>query len=225
VGVAEDLRNESLASEPYPEAFIEYRQLLAFQEKWGEREGARTETALGRLSFAIRTISDPAAAVPTVRRAVNTIDPNIGIDAIVPIAQLVAGSLSRQRLYAVIVGVFAGVAALLALIGVYGVLAYAVVQRTQEIGIRIALGARVEQVLSLVLRKGLLMTAAGIALGLAGAVATTQFLQTMLFGITPLDRWTFVGVAVVFAAVSTLACYVPARRATKVDPLVALRCE
>jgi putative ABC transport system permease protein len=225
VGIVEDLRNESLASEPYPEAFIEYRQLLRLLEQWGEREGARTETAIGRLSLAIRTVGDPAAAVPTVRHTVNAVDPNVGIDAIVPIERLVAGSLARQRLYAVIVGVFASVAGLLALIGVYGVLAYAVVQRTQEIGIRMALGARVEQVLSLVLRRGLLMIATGIALGLGGAIATTRFLQAMLFGVTPLDRWTFVGVAVIFAAVSTFACYLPARRATKVDPLVAVRCE
>jgi putative ABC transport system permease protein len=160
-----------------------------------------------------------------VRQTVNAIDPNVGIDAIVPIERLVAGSLARQRLYAVIVVVFAVVAAVLALIGVYGVLAYTVVQRTQEIGIRLALGARVEQVLSLVLRRGLVMTVTGIALGLIGAVATTRFLQAMLFGVTPLDRWTFAGVAIVFAAVSTLACYVPARRATQVDQLVALRCE
>ena len=225
VGVAEDLRNESLAAEPYAEIFIEYRQLLGLQQKWGEREVQRTETAIGRLSFAVRTASDATAAVPTIRRVINAIDSNVGIDAIVPIEGLVADSLARQRFYAVLLGVFAGVAGVLALIGIYGVLAYAVAQQTQEIGLRMALGAQNNDVLALVRVRGLLLTGTGIVLGLAGAVATTRVLQGMLFGVTPLDPTTYAAVGGVFAFVSLLACYVPARRATKVDPLVALRCE
>jgi putative ABC transport system permease protein len=139
--------------------------------------------------------------------------------------RLVANSVARQRFYAVVLGVFAGVAALLAAIGIYGVLAYAVIQRTQEIGVRIALGARRQQVLNLVLRRGLLLAAAGIALGLAGAGAGTRYLQGMLFGVTPLDGVTFTVVAVGFTLVAALASYVPARRATHVDPMVALRSE
>ena len=120
---------------------------------------------------------------------------------------------------------FAGVAGCVAAIGIYGVLAYAVVQRTQEIGIRMALGAERAQVLALVLRKGLMLAAIGIALGLAGAAAGTRLLDGMLFGITPLDVQTFMAVSFVFSLVAMLASYVPARRATKVNPIVALRNE
>jgi predicted permease len=223
VGVVEDVRNESLEHETYPEIFGEYRQLLSLQEKWGISTEQRTEMAIGRLSFAIRTSGDARSAVATVRRIVSAVDPNVGIDAIVPIERLVASSLARQRFYAVILGVFAAVAALLATIGIYGVLAYAVIRRTQEIGIRMALGAQRGQVLALVLRKGVVLTTVGIAVGLAGAVAGTRLLQGMLFGTTPLDPQTFIAVSLTFGLVATLACYVPARRATKVDPMIALR--
>jgi putative ABC transport system permease protein len=117
------------------------------------------------------------------------------------------------------------VAALLAAIGIYGVLAYAVVQRTQEIGVRVALGARRSQVLALVLRRGVMLTAIGLVLGLAGAAASARYLQSMLFGIEPLDLWTFAQVAVAFTIVTMLASYLPARRAATIDPVVALRHE
>jgi putative ABC transport system permease protein len=139
--------------------------------------------------------------------------------------RLVASSVARPRFYAVMLGVFAGVAGLLAAIGIYGVLAYAVTQRTQEIGVRMALGAQRAQILALVLRKGAILTVVGIALGLVGAAVGTRVLQGMLFGITPLDSKTFMVVSLMFALVATFACYVPARRATKVDPMVTLRSE
>jgi putative ABC transport system permease protein len=120
-------------------------------------------------------------------------------------------------------GLFAGVAGFLAAIGIYGVLAYAVVRRTQEIGIRMALGAQRAQVLALVLKRGLILTAIGIALGLGGAAAGSRLLQGMLFGVSPLDGRTFAAVSLAFALVATFASYVPARRATRVDPMVALR--
>jgi putative ABC transport system permease protein len=147
----------------------------------------------------------------------------VGIDAMIPLDRLVASSVARPRFYAVLLGVFAGVAGMLAAIGIYGVLAYAVVERTREIGIRLALGAQRRNVLALVLRTGAILTTLGIALGLTGAVAATRVLQSMLFGVAPLDPTTFVAVAVSFGAVATLASYVPARRATRVDPMVALR--
>jgi ABC-type antimicrobial peptide transport system permease subunit len=121
--------------------------------------------------------------------------------------------------------VFAGVAAILAAIGIYGVLAYAVVQRTREIGIRMALGAQRAQVLRLILGRGAMLTAIGIALGLAGAAVGTRVLQDLLFGITPLDPQTFIAVSLLFGLVATVASYLPARRATTVDPMVALRSE
>jgi ABC-type antimicrobial peptide transport system permease subunit len=177
------------------------------------------------LSFAVRVEGEPVTFVPAVHQIVSALEPLAVVDGAVGMDDVVSGALLRPRFYAVLVGFFAVVAMVIAVIGIYGVLSYGVTQRTQEIGIRIALGANVEQVLTLVLSRGLLMTGAGIALGLAGAVATTRFFEAMLFGVTSLDRWTFVGVAGVFAAVSALACYIPARRATKIDPLVALRCE
>jgi len=139
--------------------------------------------------------------------------------------ELVAATISRPRMYAVLLGIFAAVAVGLAAIGIYGMLAYSVAQRTREIGIRMALGAQRREVMGLVLRQSLTLIAAGLAAGLAGAAATTRYLEGMLFGLTPLDPRTFLTVTLLFTAVATLASYVPARRATKVDPLVALRCE
>jgi len=225
VGVVADVRNESPDSDVHPEIFIDYRQLLALQERWGASVQQQDQLAIGFLSFAVRTRDDPAAAIPVVGRSVRSVDANIGIDAMIPMERLVASSIARQRFYAVLLGVFAGGASLLAAIGIYGVLAYAVVQRTQEIGIRMALGARRTHVLALVLRNGLGLALVGIALGLAGAAAGTRLLDGMLFGLTPLDAPTFLAVAVLFALVAALAAYVPAHRAASVDPLVALRSE
>jgi putative ABC transport system permease protein len=221
VGVVEDLRQESPTDEAYPEIFVDYRQFLFLLDRW-ELAQRQNEIAIGFLSFALRTGGDPTSAVPVVRQIVHALDPNIGIDAIVPMNRLVASSLARERFYAVTLGVFAGVAGVLAVIGIYGVLAYAVIQRTQEIGIRMALGAQHSQVVALVLRTGVILTIIGIALGLVGAAAGTRLLQGMLFGITPLDPPTFMTVSLLFALVATFASYVPARRATNVDPLVAL---
>jgi putative ABC transport system permease protein len=223
VGVVEDLRNTSPEREPYPEVFIDYRQLLPLLARRGDSPPRQDQTAIGLLSFAVRTRGDPAAAVPVVGRIIRSVDPQAGIDAILPLDRLVASSVGRQRFSAVLLGVFAGVAGLLAAIGIYGVLAYAVVQRTREIGIRMALGARRAQVLAGVLRQGLLLAGTGIALGLAVAAAGTRTLQSLLFGVTPLDPWTYAVVATAFGFVAACAAVVPARRAATVDPMVALR--
>jgi hypothetical protein len=224
-GVVEDVRQESLTQETLPEIYVEYRQFLAVMERWPQHRGRQNEWAIGFLSFALRTSESPESVVPAIRGLVELVDSNVGIDALLPMTRLVAGSVARERFAAVVLGAFAGVAAVLAAIGIYGVLAYLVVQRTAEIGIRMALGAQRGQIMALVLRKGLILTTVGLTLGLAGAAAVTRALQGMLFGITPLDPLTFVAVAVVFGFVTTLASYVPARRATKVDPMVALRTE
>jgi len=225
VGVIEDVRNTSPDRAPNPEIFIEYRQLLALQQRWGDSMQRQEQLAIGFLSFAIRTRGNPAAASPAVAKIVRSVDHSAGIDAMIPMDRLVASSVARPRFYAVLLGVFAGVAGLLAAIGIYGMLAYAVTQRTQEIGIRMALGAQRWNVLALVLGKGVILTTVGIALGLAGAAATTRLLQSMLFGVAPLDPTTFITVSLMFGVVATLASYIPARRATMVDPMVALRSE
>jgi putative ABC transport system permease protein len=225
VGVVEDVRNTSPDRAGNPEIFLEYRQMLALQRLWGDSTHRQEQTSIGFLSFAIRARRNPEAIGPTVGEIVRAVDPNVGIDAMIPMASLAATSIARPRFYAVLLGVFAGVAGLLAAVGIYGVLAYAVVQRTQEIGIRMALGARRAQVLALVLRQGLVLAAIGIMLGVAGAAASARLLQGMLFGVTPLDARTFVVVAVLFGLVALLAAYLPARRATQVDPIVALRAE
>jgi len=223
VGVVEDVRNTSPERAAEPEIFIEYRHLLALQQRWGHSTQRQEQLAIGFLSFAVRTLGNPEAAGPAVARIVRAVDDRVGIDAMIPMDRLVASSVARPRFYAVLLGVFAGVAALLAAIGIYGVLAYSVVERTREIGIRMALGAQRGNVLRLVLREGTTLTIAGIALGLAGAAAATRVLQNMLFGVAPLDALTFAVVSLLFGAVATLASFLPARRATRVDPMVALR--
>jgi putative ABC transport system permease protein len=134
-------------------------------------------------------------------------------------------SIAVPRFHATLLGAFAALAMLLAAVGIYGLLAYTVAQRTREIGVRMALGASRRGILALVIGQGAVLAGIGVAAGLAGAFASTRYLSSLLFGITPLDPATFVAVALVFAAVALFASYVPARRATRVDPLVALRSE
>jgi putative ABC transport system permease protein len=221
VGVVEDVRNQSPGCDACADVFIAYRQLLALQQRWGEPAGPGT--TLGYMSFAVRTTGSPESMAPVVDRVVASVDPHAGVDAMIPMTRLVASSVAGPRFYAVLLGLFGVVAGLLAAIGVYGVLAYAVTQRTQEIGVRMALGARPAQVLTLVLRQGAILTTTGLALGLVGAIAGAGVLQGMLFGVTPLDPGTFIVVSLAFGLVATLASYLPARHATKVDPMVALR--
>jgi putative ABC transport system permease protein len=225
IGVVEDIRQESPTDEVFPEIFVEYRQLLSLMNRGTQPEQRQNELAIGFLSFAIRTTGDPASVIPEVRQIVSDVDSDVGIDAIVPMSRLSASAVARERFYAVMLGSFAALAGVLAAIGVYGVLTYAVIQRTQEIGIRMAIGAQRRAVLALVLRKGLVLAAIGIAVGLVGAAVGTRALRGMLFGVTPLDPMTFLAVSVLFALVAVFASYLPARRATKVDALVALRSE
>jgi putative ABC transport system permease protein len=180
---------------------------------------------LGGTYFAVRTDSDPAAIVTAVRGVVRQMDPSAAVDNVATMEQIVSNAMSRPRLYAVLLGIFAGVAMVLAVIGIYGVLAHVVAHRAREIGIRMALGAQRFQVVGLVLRQTVVLTIVGIVAGLAGAAALSRYVEGLLFGLTPLDLTTFAAVVVMFVAVATLASYVPARRAARVDPLVALRAE
>jgi ABC-type antimicrobial peptide transport system permease subunit len=174
----------------------------------------------------VRSPGDSGDLAPTIGRIVRQLDPQVGVDLnVATMADIVAASVTEPRFYTVLLGAFAGIAVALAVIGIYGVMAHSVAQRTREIGIRAAIGARRSQILALVLKQAAVVTLAGVAIGLAGAAAVTRYLQAMLFGLTPLDPVTFAVVPLILAAVATLASYIPARRATKIDPLIALRCE
>jgi putative ABC transport system permease protein len=177
------------------------------------------------MTIAARTSGNPEALAGAVRKEVLELDKDQPITNVFSMATVVSRSVWLQRFYAILFGVFAGLALLLAAVGIYGVMSYAVTQRTQEIGIRMALGARAADVLKLMIGNGMLLITIGVAIGLAGAVALTRLLATLLFGVTPTDMFTFVSVSGILVLVGLLACYVPARRATKVDPLVALRYE
>ena len=211
VGVVADVRQSSLDRDAEPQVFAQVSQ-------W---PGA-TVFPLGPY-FSARTRSNPMAILPHVREIARQLDADAGLFNVATMEQVVSNRISRTRMFAVLLGIFAAVAGALAAIGIYGVMAYSVAQRTREIGIRIALGARPSEVLFLVLGQSTAVIAAGIVAGLAGAAAATRSLQGMLFGLTPLDPTTFVAVSVAFGAIAMLAAYLPARRATKVDPLVALR--
>ena len=177
------------------------------------------------MTVLVRTISDPKAIVSGLRQAVWSIDPAQPISNVSTLEQIVSDSIAQPRLNMLLMMLFGGLALLLSAVGIYGLLSYAVTQRTQEMGIRMALGANVTDVLKLVLKQGMLLAIAGEAIGLAGAFALTRLMSSLLFGVTPTDTSIFAGVVVVLTLVALIACYVPARRATKVDPLVALRYE
>jgi putative ABC transport system permease protein len=211
VGILEDMSQFSLHQPPGSEVFV-----IDF---------VPAPPGLGGTYFAVRTSGDPLSVAASVRSLVRQLDPAATVDNIATMDQIVSNAMSRPRFYAVLLGTFAGVAMVLAGIGIYGVLAYLVAQRTREIGIRMALGARHAQVVALVMRQTAILTVVGIAIGVAGASALSRSLEGLLFGVTPLDVTTFVAVVVVFGAVAALASYIPARRATRVDPLVALRSE
>ena len=173
----------------------------------------------------LRTTGDPARAASSLRTAVRQVDPLQPIYRVKTMDSVLSDSLSEQRVSTSLLTTFAGLAFGLAVIGIYGVVSYSVSQRTHDIGIRLALGARSGDILRMVLGNGLLLTLAGVAIGLAGAFALTRFLESMLFGVTSTDPLTFGSAAVILLLVALLACYIPARRATKVDPMVALRYE
>jgi putative ABC transport system permease protein len=214
IGVVGDVRQGGLDTEAGPQWFIDFRQLT---------DHVPVGRHAGGVFFAVRTTDDPTAMVSSVRAIARQIESQAALDNVYALDAMVSAALARPRFYAILMGLFASSAAALAAIGIFGVLAYAVAQRTREIGIRMALGAPRRRVLWLVLGQGAALTLTGIVIGIGGAVVLTRYLRTMLFGLTPLDPLTFVGVSLVFAGIAALACYVPARRALAVDPLIALR--
>ncbi|HJZ64129.1 MAG TPA: ABC transporter permease [Candidatus Acidoferrum sp.] len=173
----------------------------------------------------VRSTADPLTLVPAVQDAIQKLDPNQPIFRITTMTQKLREITAERRFLALLLSIFAGTALVLAAIGLSGVISYSVSQRTHEIGIRMALGAQAADVYKLILAQGLKLALLGIVLGLLAAYALTRWLETLLFGVRPTDPLTFIVVAVVLTLVALLACWIPARRATKVDPMIALRCE
>jgi putative ABC transport system permease protein len=175
------------------------------------------------MALVIKTALDPQTLVSQVRAAVRSIDPEQPIADVRTMDQWVSRSLELRRAPAMLLALFGSVALILSAIGIYGVLAFGVAQRGREFGIRQALGADRASILTLVLKQGLLTAGIGIVLGLIGSAVVSRFMQSMLFGVGQHDPFVYAGVTIVLFAVAVTACYVPARRATKVDPMVALR--
>jgi ABC-type antimicrobial peptide transport system permease subunit len=206
VGVMRDVKSAGVNAPTPDEAYFPVRQLA--------RQG---------MNVIARTEGDASSLQSSIRAAVAAVDPTQAISFFLTMESTVASSLGTQRLVATLTGVFAVLALVLSLTGLYSVLAYLVSQRTPEIGIRMALGATRRQVVGLVMRSGLGLVAIGLVLGIAGAAGTARLIRQQLFGIEPLDAGIYVAVAALFAAVAALACLGPSLRASRIDPLVAVR--
>ena len=176
-------------------------------------------------SYIVRTSQNPIAMLPALRQAIWSVDKNAPITEVHTMDEIVSQSVAEPRYQAVLLGSFGALGLILAMVGIYGVISYSVTQRTSEIGIRMALGAQPKSVLRMILREGMFLAAAGIVAGIAGGLALGRVLRSLLFEIKPTDPATFIGVAIALALVAFAACYIPARRAMKVDPIVALRYE
>jgi putative ABC transport system permease protein len=180
---------------------------------------------LPAIHMLLRTANDPASLIPLARRAIHDVNPDIAINDIQPMDDVITDALWQRRLWGVLFALFAGVALLLAALGLYGVMSYLVSQRRREIGVYVALGARPLDIHRLIVGQGLKLLGLGVALGLSGALALSRLMTSLLFGVTAYDVPTLGGVSLLLAVVALAACVIPARRAAKVDPIVALRAE
>jgi putative ABC transport system permease protein len=177
------------------------------------------------MSLVVRTDVEPSTLRNSVIATVRRVNPNVPVYAVKTITEQIEAALSQERMMALLLAVFGGAALLLASVGIYGVVSFAVAQRTHEIGIRLALGANSVDVVKLVVKQGMTMAVAGVAVGLSCAFALTRLVDSFLFGIAPTDLSTFFFVTLGLLLIAMVACYIPASRATKVDPIVALRYE
>jgi putative ABC transport system permease protein len=211
VGVVENTKNAGMDKPAGPELYFQVRQVNQFLG--------------GNVNFVVRTANSSTPLEASIRNAVRELDPTLPVYNLSSMNEVVSKSMVQPRFLALLLATFSGIALFLAAIGIYGVMAYSVAQRTQEIGVRMALGARQHHVLRLVIGQSLGMLLTGAVIGLAGAFALTRLMRTLLFEITATDPLTYVSVIALLTVVALLACYIPARRAAKVDPLIALRYE
>ena len=207
IGVVRDLKQGEWASEPQPEMYLPHLQAASPRS----------------MTLVLRTTSNELEVGPEIRREVWAIDKDLPISQVTSMDDVVSESVAQQRFNALLIGLFAATALILAAVGVYGVMSHAVAQRTHEIGVRMALGARGRDVLGMIIRQGLVLTLIGLAVGVAGALALMRVMNSLLYGVSATDPLVFGGVVLTLMLSALLACYVPARRATKVDPLIALR--
>jgi ABC-type antimicrobial peptide transport system permease subunit len=213
VGVSGDVRESSLESVPAPMIYVPLAQAtFGFFGDWG-------------MTLVARTKSEPAAFINDVRQLARDLDPTLPLFEITTLEQLMSDSLAQRRSLLWLLEGFAAVALVLAAIGLYGVVSFLVSQRTQELGIRMALGAQVSNVLRLTIGQGLRLALGGITVGLVAALALTRVMSSLLFGVSVTDPFTFAVIALLLFGVALLACWIPARRATRVDPMIALKCE
>jgi predicted permease len=217
IGVVKDAKQRSLTDNANSEFYLPWRQTSAYLEQTGGH--------VAYMTLVIRTATNPLALIDGVQRAVWSLNRSAPVSGITTLEEVMANAVWRERFNLILIAIFAWLALLLASVGIYGVMAYSVGQRTQELGIRLALGAQKRDLLGLVLGQGMRLALLGAMIGLAGALALSRFLQSLLFGVSPIDGVTFVGAPVVLAFVALLACWLPARRATRIDPISALRHE
>jgi putative ABC transport system permease protein len=208
IGVVGDVHQLGLDTTPEPTVYWPHPELV-----------------MSGMTILVRTANDPLSIASAARTALQQLDPELPLAGVATMDQLLADSLSRSRFTMLLLGIFSAVALVLAAVGIYGLIAYSVTQRTQELGIRIALGAQRRDVLRLVLAQGTRLTLLGVALGVFAALVLSRLLATLLFNVSATDPLTFAGVTALLAVVALLACFIPARRATRVDPIVALRYE
>jgi putative ABC transport system permease protein len=217
VGVVKDVKQNSWTDAPWNEIYLPFQQNRHFY--------SGTAGHLTSMTLVIRTTVEPKSLAIAAQETVRSLDRNLPVSSVVTLEQVIADTLWQPRFNLQLIGIFAALAMSLAAIGLYGVMSYSVAQRTREVGLRMALGARRRDVLKLVVGQGMKLALAGVALGLLAAVALTRLMEKLLFEVSATDISTFAVIALLLTIVALLACWIPARRATKVDPMVALRCE
>jgi predicted permease len=212
VGIVGDVRGFGLDKQPSSEIY------LAFQQ-----QSSLPYNPLSSLRMVVRTAGDPNSIAPAALEAVRELDKDLPLPQARTMETVLSASVAERRSNMLLLGVFAAIALILTSVGIYGVISYSVAQQTQEIGVRIALGAQSRDVTTLVLRTGMRLVLMGIVIGSAGALALTRWMTSLLFEVSATDSLTFIMTALLLTTIALLACYIPARRATKVDPMVALR--